>query len=76
MEMVIFDACNRSTVIRFMDDVFTRLPFRVHVVRPTRRRVQSRFHWHLETRDVRHVYIRPRTPHLNGPVGRSHRVDA
>ena len=30
---------------------------------------------HLETRDVRHVYIRPRTPHLNGKVERSHRVD-
>ena len=36
---------------------------------------QSRFHWHLETQDVHHVYIRPRTPHLNGKVERSHRVD-
>jgi hypothetical protein len=36
---------------------------------------QSQFHWHLETRDIRHVYIRPRTPHLNGKVERSHRVD-
>ena len=36
---------------------------------------QSQFHWHLETQDVRHVYIRPRTPHLNGKVERSHRVD-
>ena len=24
---------------------------------------------------MRHVYIRPRTPHLNGKVERSHRVD-
>jgi len=37
---------------------------------------QSRFHWHLEALDIRHVYIRPRTPHLNGKVERSHRVDA
>ena len=36
---------------------------------------QSQFHWHLETRDIRHVYIRPRTPRLNGKVERSHRVD-
>jgi transposase InsO family protein len=36
---------------------------------------QSEFHWHLETQDIRHVYIRPRTPHLNGKVERSHRVD-
>jgi transposase len=28
----IFDACNQATAIRFMDDVFTRLPFRGHVV--------------------------------------------
>jgi transposase InsO family protein len=25
--------------------------------------------------DIRHAYIRPRTPHLNGKVERSHRVD-
>jgi transposase InsO family protein len=36
---------------------------------------QSNFHWHLEENDIRHVYIRPRTPHLNGKVERSHRVD-
>src|SRR5262245_48736927 len=33
------------------------------------------FHWHLEGLDIRHVYIRPRSPHLNGKVERSHRVD-
>src|SRR3984957_7532489 len=36
---------------------------------------QSNFHWHLEERDIRHVYIRPKTPRLNGKVERSHRVD-
>ena len=36
---------------------------------------QSHFHWHLESLDIPHVYIRPRTPHLNGKVERSHRVD-
>lgn len=36
---------------------------------------QSRFHWHLEGLDIRHVNIRPRTPDLNGKVERSHRVD-
>jgi transposase InsO family protein len=29
----------------------------------------------LESLDIRHVYIRPRTPHLNGKVERSHWVD-
>lgn len=29
----------------------------------------------MEACDVKHVYIRPRTPRLNGKVERSHRVD-
>ena len=70
----VFDACKQATAIRFIDDVFRRLPFRVHVV-PTDNgaEFQSQFQWHLETQDVRHVYIRPRSPHLNGKVERSHR---
>jgi transposase InsO family protein len=72
----IYDACNQTTAIRFIDEVLRRLPFRVHVVQTDNgAEFQSRFHWHLETLDVRHVYIRPRTPHVNGKVERSHRVD-
>jgi transposase InsO family protein len=72
----IYDACNQSAAIRFMDDVLRRLPFRVLVVQTDNgAEFQSRFHWHLESHDIRHVYIRPRTPHLNGKVERSHRVD-
>ena len=33
------------------------------------------FHAHVEGLEMRHVYIRPRTPHLNGKVERSHRID-
>ena len=62
--------------IQFIDEVLRRLPFRVHVVQTDNgAEFQSQFHWHLETRDVRHCYIRPRTPRLNGKVERSHRVD-
>jgi transposase InsO family protein len=72
----VYDACNQRTAILFIDEVLRRLPFRVHVVQTDNgAEVQSQFHWHLETRDIRHVYIRPRTPHLNGKVERSHRVD-
>ena len=72
----VFDACNQMTAIRFINDVFRRLPFRVLVVQTDNgAEFQSRFHWHVESRDVRHVYIRPRTPRLNGKVERSHRVD-
>jgi transposase InsO family protein len=72
----VFDACNQRTAIAFIDDVLRRLPFRVHVVQTDYgAEFQSHFHWHLEDRDIRHVCIRPRSPHLNGKVERSHRVD-
>ena len=72
----IYDACNQASAIRFLDEVIRRLPFRVLVVQTDNgAEFQSGFHWHLEEQDIRHVYIRPRTPHLNGKVERSHRVD-
>ncbi len=72
----IYDACNQGTAIRFIDEVLRRLPFRVQVVQTDNgAEFQSHFHWHLDALDVRHAYIRPRTPHLNGKVERSHRVD-
>ena len=72
----IFDACSQTSAIRFVDEVIRRLPFRVLVIQTDNgAEFQSRFHWHLEEREIRHVYIRPRTPHLNGKVERSHRVD-
>ena len=72
----IYDACNQLTAMRFIDEVLRRLPFRVLVVQTDNgAEFQSEFHWHLERLDIRHVYIRPRTPRLNGKVERSHRVD-
>ena len=67
---------DQTSAIRFVDEVIRRLPFRVLVIQTENgAEFQSRFHWHLEAQDIRHVYIRPRTPHLNGKVERSHRVD-
>jgi len=72
----IYDACNQRTAIRFIDDVLRRLPFRVHVVQTDNgAEFPSEFHWHVQSRDIQHIYIRPRTPRLNGKVERSHRVD-
>ena len=74
--MKIYDACNQRTAIRFIDDVLRRLPFRVHVVQTDNgAEFPSEFHWHVQSRDIQHIYIRPRTPRLNGKVERSHRVD-
>ena len=36
---------------------------------------QAKFHWHVEDAGIRHVYIRPGTPRLNGKVERSHGTD-
>jgi len=73
----IYDACNQRTAIRFLNDVRKRLPFRILVLQTDNgAEFQSQFHWHAESLDIRHVYIRPRSPHLNGKVERSHRIDA
>jgi transposase InsO family protein len=72
----IYDACTQRIAIRFIDELRHRLPFRVQVVQTDNgAEFQSQFHWHLEGLDIRHVYIKPRSPHLNGKVERSHRVD-
>ncbi|MGE3403892.1 MAG: IS481 family transposase [Vicinamibacterales bacterium] len=72
----VYDACNQATAIRFVDEVLRRLPFRVQVIQTDNgAEFQSHFHWHLDRLGIRHAYIRPRTPHLNGKVERSHRVD-
>jgi len=72
----IFDACNQKTAIQFIDEVIHRLPFRIHVIQTDNgAEFQSRFHWHLQDKDISHVYITPRTPRLNGKVERSHRTD-
>jgi transposase InsO family protein len=72
----IYDKCNQKAAILFLNEVRKRLPFRIHVLQTDNgAEFQSKFHWHAESLDIKHVYIRPRTPHLNGKVERSHRVD-
>jgi len=72
----VFDACNQRTAIQFINDVRKRLPFRILTVQTDNgSEFQTQFHSHLLDLDIRHVYIRPRSPHLNGKVERSHRVD-
>jgi hypothetical protein len=54
-----------NSAISFVDDLIRRLPFSVLVVQTDNgAEFQSNFHWHLEQQDVRHVYIRPKTPLL------------
>jgi len=72
----VYDRCNQRTAIRFLNEVRKRLPFRIQVLQTDNgAEFQSNFHWHAESLDIRHVYIRPASPHLNGKVERSHRID-
>jgi transposase InsO family protein len=73
----IYDRCNQTTAIDFIDEVRRRLPFRILVVQTDNgAEFQSKFHWHLQDLDIGHAYIKPHTPRLNGKVERSHRIDA
>ncbi|TMG11970.1 MAG: IS481 family transposase [Chloroflexi bacterium] len=72
----IYGQLNQKTAIQFADYVLEKLPFRVEQIQTDNgAEFQSAFHWHLLDRGLRHVYIRPLTPRLNGKVERSHRID-
>jgi transposase InsO family protein len=66
----------QQNAIAFLDHVISTFPFRIHTVRTDRgHEFQALFHWHLADQGNRHVYIKARTPQLNGKVERSHRTD-
>jgi transposase InsO family protein len=56
--------------------VLEKFPFRIHTIRTDwGHEFQALFHWHVEDKGIRHSYIKPMTPQLNGKVERSHRTD-
>ncbi len=72
----IYNRLNQKTAIQFIDYVLENLPFHVESIQTDKgSEFQSSFHWHVLDRGIRHVYIRPLTPRLNGKVERSHRID-
>ena len=72
----IYDRHTQANAIDFIDYVVEKFPFRLHTIRTDRgHEFQAKFHWHVEDLGMRHVYIKPRTPRLNGKVERSHRTD-
>jgi transposase InsO family protein len=67
---------NQMNAIKFIDYVIEKFPFRIHTIRTDRgHEGQAQFHWHVEDKGIRHVYIKPHSPELNGKVERSHRSD-
>lgn len=72
----IYGRHNQANAMNFTDYVIEKFPFRIHTIRTDRgHEFQAQFHWHVEDKGIRHVYIRPRSPELNGKVQRSHRTD-
>ena len=66
----------QANAIKFVDYVRTQFPFRIRTIRTDNgHEFQARFHWHLKDLGIEHVYIKPRSPRLNGKVERSHRTD-
>jgi len=73
----IYKRHNQHNAIDFIDYVIEKFPFRIHTIRTDRgHEFQAKFHWFVEEdKGIRHVYIKPRSPQLNGKVERSHRTD-
>ncbi|MFC1565111.1 IS481 family transposase [candidate division KSB1 bacterium] len=72
----IYERHTQQNAINFIDYIVSKFPFRIHTVRTDNgHEFQAKFHWHLHDIGIRHVYIKPRTPRLNGKVERSHRTD-
>jgi transposase InsO family protein len=72
----IFDRHTQKNAIVFANYVIEKFPFRIHTIRTDNgHEFQAQFHWHIEDLGIRHVYIKPRTPRLNGKVERSHGSD-
>jgi len=66
----------QQNAIAFLNHVVSTFPFRIHTVRTDRgHEFQALFHWHLADQGLRQMYIKPRTPQLNGKVERSQRTD-
>jgi transposase InsO family protein len=74
--MKIYPRYNQATAFGFIDYVIQKFPFRSHTIRADNdHEFQAPFHWHVEDKGIRHVYIKPRMPRLNGKVERSHLTD-
>jgi transposase InsO family protein len=66
----------QANAIDFIDYVVERFPFPIRTIRTDRgHEFQALFHWHVADLGLEHVYIKPRTPQLNGKVERPHRTD-
>jgi transposase InsO family protein len=72
----IYNRHTQKNAIKFIDYVIRKFPFRIQTIRKDNgHEFQAMFHWHVEDMGIRHVYIKPGRPNLNGKVERSHGTD-
>ena len=72
----VYERHRQANAIKFVDHVIESFPFRIKEIRTDNgHEFQARFHWHVEDKGIRHAYIKPSSPQLNGKVERSHRSD-
>jgi transposase InsO family protein len=72
----IYTRHTQKNAIDFINYVIDKFPFRIHTVRTDNgHEFQAKFHWHVEDPGILHIYIKPRSPNLNGKVERSHSTD-
>lgn len=62
----------QASAIKFFNHVMATFPFRIREIRTDN---GHEFQWHVEDQGIRHAYIKPSSPQLNGKVERSHRSD-
>lgn len=73
----IYERHTQANAIDFVDHVIGNFPFRIREIRTDNgHEFQAKFHWHVEDKGIRHAYIKPKSPQLNGKVERSHRSDS
>lgn len=72
----IYERHTQANAIDFVEYVISTFPFRIREIRTDNgHEFQAKFHWHVEDKGIRHAYIKPSSPQLNGKVERSHRAD-
>lgn len=71
----IYKQHNQKNDIEFIDHHVKKFSFPVRTIRTDRgHEFKAQFHWHVEDKGIRHVYIKPRSPQFNGKAERSHRT--
>ena len=72
----IYERHTQASAIDFVEHVISTFPFRIREIRTDNgHEFQAKFHWYVEDKGIRHAYIKPSSPQLNGKVERSHRAD-